>query len=425
MTNKIKLNTLQKFLIWSAGANQEILSREICLTERYKYESIGTTVVLTSIMAFLSGGYALFTVFGSVPLAMALGSFWSVIIFNLDRFFLLTANRRKSESQWRFYLVSVPIRLGIAVSLSFVIAKPLELKLFEIEINQEIERVNNKNKVETEKSRQEIIESAPETKEIEQIKVDRKSLKERRDKLVDKRDTAMLDGGKEYEGKGVTATPGDGSVRQSYKKIEDSSDNEIKKIDEQLKSLDIKEKELTQKREENLPKLLTQKIGTEKQAGGVLAQISALESLSESDPAVKATNQLIVLLFIIIEISPILVKMLASNGLYEELVMQEENEKTIEDNIDRMARKKTLILEKVQDFNSKVEEILRNSVRTKEINREEIENMSNIRIDDRKRMRQRHDEADAEFHRLCDELKRIYKDSIYQVLSLAPEEVED
>lgn len=422
MTNKIKLNILQKFLIWSAGANQEILSREICLTERYKYESIGTTVVLTSIMALLSGGYALFTVFGSVPIAIALGSFWSVIIFNLDRFFLLTASRRKSESQWRFYLVSVPIRLGIAVSLSFVIAKPLELRLFEIEINQEIERVNNKNKVETEKSRQEIVKSAPETKEIEEIKVEIAKLNERRAKLADENKDAILEGGKEYDGKGRTATPGDGSVRQSYKKIEDSSDNEIKKIDEQLKSLDIKKKELTQKREENLSKLLSQKTGTEKQVGGVLAQISALERLSESDPAVKATNQLIVLLFIIIEISPILVKMLASSGLYEELVMQEDNERTIQDNIDKMARKKTLTLEKVQDFNSKVEEILRNSVRTKEINREEIENMANIRIDDRKRMRQRHDEADAEFHRLCDELKRIYKDSIYQVLSLGTDE---
>ncbi len=430
MTNKIKLNTLQKFLIWSAGADQEILSREICLTEKYKYESIGTTVVLTSIMALLSGGYALFAVFGSVPIAMALGSFWSVIIFNLDRFFLLTASRRKSESQWRFYLVSVPIRLGIAVSLSFVIAKPLELRLFEIEINQEIERVNNEinnqnNQIKdaNERRRQETFISAPETKEIEEIKVKTAKLNERRAKLADESKGAILEGGKEYDGKGITATPGDGSVRQSYKKIQEFSDNEIQQIDEQLKSLDIKEKGLLQKREGNLPKLLSQKIiSTEEKAKGVLAQISALERLSEKDPAVKATNQLIVLLFIIIEISPILVKMLASSGLYEELVMQEENERTIQDSIDKMARKKTLTLEKVQDFNSKVEEILRNSVRTKEINREEIENMANIRIDDRKRMRQRHDEADAEFHRLCDELKRIYKDSIYQVLSLGTDE---
>ncbi|MFM6199108.1 MAG: hypothetical protein ACKPE1_08195, partial [Dolichospermum sp.] len=43
VTNIVRLNALQKFLIWSAGANHEILAREICLTERYKYESIGTT----------------------------------------------------------------------------------------------------------------------------------------------------------------------------------------------------------------------------------------------------------------------------------------------------------------------------------------------------------------------------------------------
>jgi len=77
MTNKIQLSALQKFLIWSAGADHEVLAQKSCLTERYKYESIGTTVLLTSVMAFLSGGYALFTIFGSLAISCAIGLVWS------------------------------------------------------------------------------------------------------------------------------------------------------------------------------------------------------------------------------------------------------------------------------------------------------------------------------------------------------------
>ena len=98
------LNSVQKFLIWSAGADQEVLSQESCRTERYKYESIGTTVILTAIMAFCSGGYALFTVFGSLTISISLGFIWANVIFNLDRFFILTASQNKSSSKLQFWV---------------------------------------------------------------------------------------------------------------------------------------------------------------------------------------------------------------------------------------------------------------------------------------------------------------------------------
>ena len=424
MTNKIKLNILQKFLIWSAGANQEILSREICLTERYKYESIGMTVVLTSIMALLSGGYALFTVFGSVPIAMALGSFWSIIIFNLDRFFLLTASRRKSESQWRFYLVSVPIRLGIAVSLSFVIAKPLELRLFEIEINQEIERVNNKNKVEIEKNRLEIVEGTPESKGIKEINVEIEKL----DENIPKKQTEILDvrlkADNEYQGKGVTAKFGDGPAYKEFKMSEQVLQKELDEMKERKQKLYSKREELEKKQPEILTefKSSSQKTGTEEKTKGVLAQISTLERLSEKDPAVKATNQLIVLLFIIIEISPILVKMLSSSGLYEELVMQEEKDRKAEGNIDRIHKKKILKIQEIKDFDFKVEEIKLEYTRFNRINREKIENIENIRIDELKSMLKKKDEIEDKFLEICENEQQQYKDLVEQTLSLDTDE---
>ena len=170
MSNKANLNALQKFLIWSAGANHEILAREICLTERYKYESIGTTVVLTSIMAFFSGGYALFTVFNSVPVSIALGAAWGCTIFNLDRFFILTANKGKTDSRWQFLMASI-LRLSIAVLLSLVVTKPLELRLFEREINQEINQGKIDGQRQERKKQQEELENTPESKRINEIKV--------------------------------------------------------------------------------------------------------------------------------------------------------------------------------------------------------------------------------------------------------------
>jgi len=127
------MNHLTSFFHFCAGAEESILKRTP--TDRNRYASIGATVFFTGIFAALAAGYALNTVFDSVMLAGFIGILWGLMIFNLDRYIVMSM--KKKGQFWKEIGMAGP-RLFLAVLIAFVIAKPLELKLFESEIAAEL-----------------------------------------------------------------------------------------------------------------------------------------------------------------------------------------------------------------------------------------------------------------------------------------------
>ena len=123
---------LKKFFITCSGVDKTIVNN--CSDgEQNKYVGIGATVFFTAVMATIAGSYALFTVFDNLYAAIFFGSIWGLLIFNLDRFIVSTIKKR--DSKWKEFLQASP-RILLAVIIAIVISKPLELKLFEKEINQ-------------------------------------------------------------------------------------------------------------------------------------------------------------------------------------------------------------------------------------------------------------------------------------------------
>ncbi|HKJ07082.1 MAG TPA: DUF4407 domain-containing protein, partial [Flavobacteriaceae bacterium] len=125
---------LKRFFWMCSGADTQLLSKT-SKAEQIKYAGIGGTVFFTAIMATIAASYALNTVFNSIPIAIIFGIVWGLLIFNLDRFIVSTI--KKSAKKWR-EIVQVTPRIILAIIIAVVISKPLELKLFEKEINREI-----------------------------------------------------------------------------------------------------------------------------------------------------------------------------------------------------------------------------------------------------------------------------------------------
>lgn len=122
---------LKSFFILCSGADKNLL--EGCSEgEQTKYVGIGATVFFTAVMAFIASAYALFTVFDNIYPAIAFGVIWSLLIFNLDRFIVSTI--RKRERFGSEFLQATP-RIVLAIIIAIVISKPLEIKIFEKEIN--------------------------------------------------------------------------------------------------------------------------------------------------------------------------------------------------------------------------------------------------------------------------------------------------
>jgi len=129
---------ISNFLIFCSGADRGMID-QCPKSERNKYASIGATVFLTGFLAMISSGYALYTIFRGEEYAflaaVGFGLVWATIIFNLDRY--IVSSLRK-EGNWKRELLYATPRFIIAILISLVIAKPLEVRIFASRIEQQI-----------------------------------------------------------------------------------------------------------------------------------------------------------------------------------------------------------------------------------------------------------------------------------------------
>ena len=123
------------FLWWCAGAQQDLLKQ--FPSEHIKYAGLGGVLLATFVLAGLSSGYAIHTIFGQWGWTVVFALLWACIIFNFDRF-LVSTMRKYGVSAGRQWLTALP-RMALALLIGLTIARPLELKVFEKEIAVKME----------------------------------------------------------------------------------------------------------------------------------------------------------------------------------------------------------------------------------------------------------------------------------------------
>jgi len=119
------------FLWWCSGAHQKLLKQ--FPSEHTKYSGLGAVLLATFVLATISAGYAVYTVFGNWLWTIGFAIIWGLIIFNFDRF-LVSTMRKYGVSRRKQLMMAIP-RIALALLIGVVIARPLEMKIFEKEIN--------------------------------------------------------------------------------------------------------------------------------------------------------------------------------------------------------------------------------------------------------------------------------------------------
>lgn len=140
------MTLISKILAKCGGAYIKVLKK--CPSESSKYVAVGITIIFTGIFAALSGGYAFFKVFNKETIlecgyvensffhgSIFMGILWGLMIFNLDRYIVMSM--KKQNNIGKELLVAVP-RIILAVIISLVVAKPLEVRLFQDRIASQI-----------------------------------------------------------------------------------------------------------------------------------------------------------------------------------------------------------------------------------------------------------------------------------------------
>lgn len=301
---------LQKFFILCSGADANILN-DCPQGERNKYAGIGATVFFTAVMAFIASSYALFTVFDEVYIAIFFGVIWGLLIFNLDRFIVSTIKKR---DKFGSELLQATPRIILAIIIAIVISKPLEMKIFEKEINQVL--LEQKNEFTLANKNQIALQYNP---TLLGLNEDISMLKN--EIIAKETETNALYATyiSEAEGTAGTKLLGKGPV---YKEKREKHDAALAELS-QLKANNTVKITAIESQITDLNLQYTKAV-TDSQPiidgfDGLMARITALNKLP------WLPSFFIFLLFLAIETSPIIAKLLAPKGAYDYKLEEEES----------------------------------------------------------------------------------------------------
>lgn len=293
---------LQHFFILCSGADAPLL-KTCSPGERNKYAGIGATVFFTAVMAFIAAGYALYTVFDNVYTAIFFGLIWGLLIFNLDRFIVSTI---KKQDRFASELLQAAPRIVLAIIIAVVISKPLEMKIFEKEINQVL--LEQKNEMTLANKQQLAQQYHPSIEKLDRdiagLKAEITSKEEETNALYD---TYIS----EAEGTAGTKLLGKGPVYKEKREKHDAALAELQElkktnagkitdIEAQIAALNAEYATVVQDSQPIIDGF-----------DGLMARINALGKLA------WFPSFFIFLLFLAIEISPIIAKLLAPKGEYD------------------------------------------------------------------------------------------------------------
>lgn len=307
------MKRITEFFWICSGADRVFLRK--CPTESSRYAGIGATIFFTGIFAALAGAYALYTVFDSIWAACILGILWGGMIFNLDRY--IVSSMRKEGRPRREFLLALP-RIILAVIISIVIAKPLELKIFEKEIQPELIVMEQQKYAEQEhKVRERFLP------EQDSLKREIVALKEGIARQAEKRDGLVRLAQEEADGTGGSKQRNLGPIYKVKKADADSAESELT----ELTLLNGSRIKILEDMVFANDSVLTMTIASLERGkmNGPSARMEALDRLTRDSSAMAWAHWFIMLLFIAIETAPVFVKLISSRGPYDNLLAIEEH----------------------------------------------------------------------------------------------------
>ena len=314
-----KMNWFQKFLLVCSGGNIHILRKTP--SEWNKFAGIGGIVLFTAIFATLSAGYAMFTVFDDLWVSAGFGLLWGLMIFNLDRY--IVSSIKKTGTWWNQILMAIP-RLILATFLGIIISKPLELKIFEKEVNKQLNTIiqRNKTQLQAEMNSRILQQSGP-------FETEKKQISAKIETYQKSYDSAAVELEKEILGKQSGLTSGKvgfGSNAKRKSELKEQRRQDLENYQKQIAPrLEYLDKEIS-KVYTNIETERNKTETFEDKFNGFAARLQALDELGKNSAIIGLAASFIMGLFICLEISPVLVKLISSVGPYDYLLEKTEND---------------------------------------------------------------------------------------------------
>jgi hypothetical protein len=307
-------------LLWSAAGGDRYILERATYSDQIKYMCLGGIIAATGLMAALAGGYAFYTIFeprGSAiesqysltttVISILFGSFWGLMIFNLDRFIVSSTGKGDgTEAITKDEFKGAIPRLVLGAIIALTISKPVEIRMFKSEIDAALHEEQLKTRKEYEKRTREnyadrlsLIDS-----ELNKFESDRTDLVERI-KRAESEHTDQLQGR-------AGAPAGDGKLAQALLNIKEN-------LISQLNQLDTKNQErigeLTKDKRNLILEMDVELSKNEKVAAGLDGLLERIKLAHHI--AGFWISLFITLLFMAIEMTPIFFKLMLVKSPYD------------------------------------------------------------------------------------------------------------
>ncbi|MGI8597611.1 MAG: DUF4407 domain-containing protein [Chitinophagaceae bacterium] len=328
------------FLWWCAGAHQKILKK--FPSEQIKYAGLGGVVLATFVLAALSSGYAIYTVFGNWLWTIAFAIIWGFIIFNFDRF-LVSTMRKYGVTKKRQVMMALP-RVALAILIGITIARPLELKIFDKEIAMKMEE-NLHQKI----LRNDSLLQLENRILIQNAETERERFTNRKGAIEDSLSSLQSAYIMEADGTGGSGQRGVDRLTRlkldAFNNANTGYQSELFSIDSNLKAQD---QIISSSRSSLEDKRKSYEVSARANMG-FLERNKALSDLADEEESVWWTVLMVTLLIILIEVGPILSKLIMPVGPYDIALAKEELLQMAEDE-NEIRQSKEIVYEKKRSF---------------------------------------------------------------------------
>lgn len=309
-------NSWIRFLWWLSTAEKELLAD--CIIDRNRYAIVGMTVLGTWAFATLAWTYFFSTVVSNLFIAVLLGIFMGGIILTIDRSLIKGINRNNKGR-----LLPLLFRGILAMTIGLFMAQPALLYLFNKEIHVQIS-IDNELRKKQKRQQQDSVYFAEKATLLkkknslqQQLNIRYADVSAARDAFI--RETDGTGGSKKIGLKDIARAKQNEyqKVDADYKQQEAIFLPQIKSTDSSLNAIDVS----VQKEQQSFESLLND---------GFITRIEALNHLVKDNDAVSFRYYLLVAILMLIELMPVIAKILLPAGTYEEKVqLREQIEKEL------------------------------------------------------------------------------------------------
>ncbi len=317
-----KAGEIMRFLWKCAGGDRYILERAT-YSDQIKYMCLGGIVFATGAMAGLAGGYAFYTIFSpkgsavedvvdfpTVILSAIFGLIWGLMIFNIDRFIVTSTGKGDGTEKitWDEFKSAIP-RIIMGAIIAITISKPIEIRMFQTEINNKLYEKQLELQKEFEKKT-----TANFEERLKVVEGDLGEVGKQRQDLISRIKIAEQAYTDNLMGKANGIVAGNGPLSKALKSQIDALNTELDRFDQQngdkINNADKKRKEILAEKE----KVLATNVQVAQGLDGLLERIKLAHEV-----AGFWITLFITLLFMAIELTPIFFKLMLNKTPYDYL----------------------------------------------------------------------------------------------------------